>query len=143
MSEISKPSSGNGVTSTDESTGLWYLFILLVLGGVGYWIYTSLYSVVDSGGYVSHTIETSITAQPAWLVGEVKDCLSGTLDANSARLLGYEPGYVAQSIVCDDGPEHKMKVTLKGELSQPEHKWIRWRCTREAEGFGCEQVGAE
>ena len=84
-----------------------------------------------------------LTAQQNWLVGEVKECYSGVLDSKTAVQLGKESGYVAESIHCDDGPEHTIKVTIFGQLKQPEHKVISWRCTRETDSFTCKQTGAE
>jgi hypothetical protein len=101
------------------------------------------YQWTNSQRYVSHTVETSITAQPNWLVGEVKDCLSPVLHCKTAPLFKQETGYVASSLNCDNGPSHTIKVTIHAPLLQPEHKSISWRCTRETEGFSCEQTGAE
>jgi len=94
-------------------------------------------------GYVPHSVESLITVQDNWIIGEAKDCSSSPLNFKAARLIDQEPGYVALGFNCDDGPLHSIKVTLYGHLNQPEHKIAYWRCTRESEGFTCRQTGAE
>lgn len=94
-------------------------------------------------GYAMHSVETLITVQDNWLIGEAKDCSSSPLSFKVARLIDEEPGYVALGFNCDDGPRHSIKVTLYGHLNQPDHKIAYWRCTRESEGFTCRQTGAE
>ena len=94
-------------------------------------------------GYAEHTVETSISAQPNWLVGETKECYSAILDPSTAYHLGRESGYVASSIECDDGPHHDMQVKIYGRLEQPENKpFAIWNCTHNADGFTCRQTGA-
>jgi hypothetical protein len=102
-----------------------------------------IYYAADTAGYVPHSIETSITAQPNWLVGETKECFSPILDAKTAAQLGKETGDPASLIYCDDGPEHIIKVTVFGNLEQLGHKTATWRCTREADSFTCRQIGAK
>ena len=94
-------------------------------------------------GYARHSVETSVSAQQNWIVGEIKECSSLPLRDMEAYRLGKEPGYIAASINCDDGPMHTVTVNLYGRLSQPEDRIAYWRCTRESEGFTCRQTGAE
>jgi hypothetical protein len=94
-------------------------------------------------GYARHSVETLITVQGDWIVGEAKDCSSLPLNFKAARLIGEEPGYVALGLNCDDGPRHSVKTTLYGRLNQPEHRIAYWRCTRKSEGFTCRQTGSE
>jgi hypothetical protein len=94
-------------------------------------------------GYARHSVETSISAQQNWIVGETKACSSFPLRDMEAYRLGKEPGYIAASINCDDGPMHTVTVNLYGRLNQPEHRIAYWNCTRESEGFTCRQTGAE
>lgn len=101
-----------------------------------------IYSALDENGQISHSVETSISAQENWLVGESKGCTSPVLDAKTAQYLHQEPGYVASLVACDNGPQHAIKVTFYGQLNQPDHKLITWRCTRESDGFTCKQKGA-
>jgi len=98
---------------------------------------------ITPDGYAQHSVETSITAQQNWFVGETKECNSSPLDFRVANQLSKEPGYVAASINCDNGPEHMVTVNLYGRLNQPEHRIAYWRCTRKSEGFTCLQTGAE
>jgi hypothetical protein len=101
------------------------------------------YFYASSEGYIPHSVDTSLSAQSNWLVGESKMCHSYALNATNARLSDRKEGSVIGPIVCDDGPMHMVKVTLYGRLEQPEHKFAYWRCTRDADQFTCRQTGAE
>lgn len=101
-----------------------------------------IYSTMDEDGEISHTVETSISVQENWLIGESKECTSPVLDAKTAEYIHQESGYVASFVACDDGSQHAIKVKFYGQLNQPTHKLILWRCTRESEGFTCKQKGA-
>ena len=94
-------------------------------------------------GYAQHSVETSISAQQNWFVGETKECSSFPLRDPEAYRLGEEPGYMTASVHCDDGPVHTVTVSFYGRLVQPEHKIAYWRCTRESQGFTCRQTGAD
>ena len=94
-------------------------------------------------GYAQHSVETSISVGEHWIVGETKECSSSPLRYDAAYRLGKEPGFVAASIKCDEGPMHMVTVNLYGRLSQPKDRIAYWRCTRESEGFTCRQTGAE
>jgi hypothetical protein len=115
----------------------------LVAGTVVY----GIYAFADYEGYIQHGVETTITAQQNWIVGETKECWSPVLDKEIAGKIGKEDGNVTSSINCDDGTLHKMKVNIYGRLNQPEHKLIYWRCTRKSDiysaGFTCRETGAE
>lgn len=112
------------------------ILALLALGG---WI---LFQLLDSTGWVSHTVQSTITAQSNWMVGESKDCFSYTLDAKSAYALGKEPGYALSKVECDNGPGHDISITFWGQENQP-GKWAAlWRCTRSVDSFTCKQTGA-
>jgi hypothetical protein len=117
--------------AASASVGIGAILLLLLMGGWG------------DFHYIPHTVETSISAQSNWLVGEMKDCYSEPLDPASAFLLHREPGYVAESFNCDDGPKHTMTIKFYGRLNQPEHRIAYWRCTRKSEEFICRQTGAE
>jgi hypothetical protein len=124
---------------SDENSGLGCLFILLMMGACGYWVYLW----VDSQGYIQHSVETSISAKQEWLVGEMKDCLSFPLTPKNASVSHQQDGYVGDSLTCDDGPFHRITVKLYGQLEQPGRKVVTWHCTRESEGFTCRQTGAD
>jgi hypothetical protein len=112
------------------------IFLVIILAAAAY-------SAADESGYISHSVETSISAQENWLIGEAKECTSPVLNAKTAHYIGQEDGYVAVFVTCDNGPQHAIKVTFYGQLNQPDHKLITWRCTRESEGFTCKQKGSE
>ena len=107
------------------------------------------YGWLDSIGWISHREDTVISAQSDWLVGESKECMSATLDRDSAAFLGKEVGYAMSFVSCDDGPEHKMKVTFYGRKVQIEYKIASWRCTRNEvsflndNSFICYQTGGQ
>ncbi len=123
-----------------DENGTWGCLVsLVVLGAVGY----GIYGCADSQNFVPHSVETLITAQPNWLVGEMKNCSSEVLDPDMAREFGKEYGYVAEFISCDDGPAHMIKVTFQAPLIQPGHRSIKWHCTRETDSFTCRQTGTE
>lgn len=114
------------------------------LGALLIWYLFQAYDwVVDSSGYVSHSVEASISAQQNWIVGETKPCFSVPLDKNTAKLLNKSVGYVAETITCDDGPYHTIQVKLYGRTEQPKLKVVTWRCTRETDSFTCRQTGLE
>jgi len=114
-----------------------------VIGTIVY----GIYAFADYEGYIQHTVETTITARSDWLVGESKVCYSGTLNSVGAALLGKEVGYAMSSVSCDDGPDHKMKVTFYGRKVQTDHAFANWRCTRNEvsflnnNSFTCYQTG--
>ncbi|HEY5329002.1 MAG TPA: hypothetical protein VIJ79_03885 [Acidobacteriaceae bacterium] len=94
-------------------------------------------------GYVPHSVETAISVDEHWIVGETKACKSYPYIPQSASFFRKGIGYAADSLNCDDGPMHMVKATLYGRLIQPEHRIAYWKCTREPESFTCHQTGAE
>jgi hypothetical protein len=121
---------------------------LLTVAVIGAWItlwWAVFYgfNALSFNGYFPHFVETEISVQPDWLVGEVKECSSPVLNRPIAHDLGKKNGYVAEVMYCDDGPKRAMNVTLFGRLEQPEHRWITWKCRRDATGFTCHQTGAK
>lgn len=97
---------------------------------------------VDATGYVSHTVESTITAQSNWMRGESKNCSSAPLNADTAVALGKPPGYAFSLVHCDDGPEHSIPVTFWGAEDQSGRTVAFWTCTRESDSFVCKQTGA-
>lgn len=134
------------VSDTKETGTGWGCIILFCF--IGYAIYGG-YGWLDSIGWISHREDAVISARSDWLVGESKECWSGTLDSESAALLKKEEGYAMSSVSCDDGPEHKMDVTFYGRKVQTEYKVVSWRCTREQpsflsdNSFTCYQTGGQ
>jgi len=94
-------------------------------------------------GYVPHSVETAISVDEHWIVGETKVCKSYPYIPQSASFFRKGIGYAADSFNCDDGPMHVVKATLYGHLKQPEHAVAYWQCTRGAEDFTCHQTGAD
>lgn len=129
----------------ETATGWGYLVLLCI---VGYAIYGG-YEWPDSIGWISHREDTAITVGSDWLVGESKECWSATLNSEGAALLSKEVGYAMSSVSCDDGLEHKMKVTFYGRKVQPEYKVVSWRCARNEtsflndNAFTCYQTGGQ
>lgn len=133
---------------------------LLLLIFIGYGIYCG-YRWLDSLGWVSHREETVITARSDWLVGESKDCWSApvnywaaqvakyggvTLDKSGSLIDDSMSAYVMSSVSCDDGPQHKMKVTFWGRKMQTDYRTVTWHCTKEqvlfsGNTFTCYQTG--
>ncbi|MFZ1085044.1 MAG: hypothetical protein WAN35_08770 [Terracidiphilus sp.] len=128
----------------ETGTGFGCLILLCI---VGFAIYGG-YGWLDSIGWISHREETVITARSDWLVGESKVCWSAMLNSEGAALLGKEVGYAMSSVSCDDGPEHKMKVTFYGKKLQG-YIVANWRCTRNEvdflndNSFTCYQTGGQ
>jgi len=125
------------------TTGLGWIVLLCIVGSAIY----GGYEWLDSIGWISHREVTVISARSDWLVGESKECWSATQDRIIAALSGKEVGYAMSSVSCDDGQEHKMKVTFYGRKVQAEHAFVNWRCTRNEvsflndNSFTCYQTG--
>jgi hypothetical protein len=134
MSDDKEAAKGWGETAKGwgETAMGWGFLILLCFGG---------YEWLDSIGWIPHQEDTVISARSDWLVGESKECWSAPLDSDIAALSGKEVGYAMSSVSCDDGPEHKMKVTFYGLQVQTEYKVVSWRCTRNEDSFTCKQTG--
>jgi hypothetical protein len=87
-------------------------------------------SLLDSYGLMSHEVESTITAEPNWLVGEIKTCYS------------FDPeGVTLGRIDCDTGhsgvSDRRMKITFYGREKQPEYEVVTWNCTRTEKSFTC------
>ena len=128
-------------TEREELPG-WLSLLLLAALVYGSWWWVQK-NYMDPGGWDSHTVESTITAQTGWMVGESKSCLSIPLDAQIARAVGKEPGYAFFYVNCDDGPERKIQVTFWGAENQQKSKVAYWNCTRTTDSFTCKQTGAD
>lgn len=104
-------------------------------GGVGG------YEQLDSGGWISHTEESLITAESNWFVGETKDCISYPLNVEAATAMHKDYGDATYSINCDSGPQHRIEITFYGKTKQPDTAAVEWRCTRSEGSFECKQTG--
>jgi hypothetical protein len=114
------------------------LVVITVIAAISWGAYEEL----DSAGWIPHNEETIITAQPSWLIGESKECLSyPPFNQAEAYPLGKPVGYAVARMKCDDGPEHQMKIRFFGRMEQPEYASVRWKCTRGEDGFTCYELG--
>ena len=121
---------------------LWIFFSdSLATAGPASWV--DVYDGVMPEGYSRHSVETWVSADENWIVGETKECKSYPLIPVGARYFGREPGDASGSFLCGDGPKHRVSVNFYGRLNQPEHKTAYWDCTRNPESFTCRQTGAE
>jgi hypothetical protein len=130
------------VKSPAASAFVWIGAILLLLS-LGGWGGFDLFHWTPLLSYIPHTVESSITVDQDWLVGESKKCTSVIIPSVLANSIKMKAGYAVLSFHCDDGPFRDMKFRIFGRTEQPEHKVAKWRCTRESEGFTCRQTGAE
>lgn len=124
------------------SASVWIgaILLLLLLGG---WGNFDLFHWTPLLSYIPHTVESSITVNQDWIVGESKECTSVIIPSVLANSINKKAGYAVLSFHCDDGPFRDMKVRIFGRTEQPEHKITKWNCTRESEEFTCRQTGAE
>lgn len=74
-----------------ELPGWLSLLILAALAYGGWWWVETNY--IDPAGWDSHTVQSTITAQSNWMVGESKTCMSIPLEIQIARAVGKESGY--------------------------------------------------
>lgn len=120
----------------------WVSLVVAVAIGVAIW-YGVEESVVPSGSaWIPHDEDSVITAQTNWFVGETKDCHSYPLSAQAAASMNKSVGDAVYRINCDEGPEHKVKITFYGRTEQPESTLATWKCTRKEDSFVCRQTGA-
>jgi hypothetical protein len=91
---------------------------------------------------MQHRQDSVITAESNWFVGESKDCTSYPLDEKTAHGMEKPTGYAISKISCDGGPEHIVKITFLDRTEQPDHSWVRWRCTRNQDSFTCKETDA-
>jgi hypothetical protein len=102
-----------------------------------YWIYTGC----DSLGFISHTSETTITASQAWLIGEIRQCITLPEAEEVARGSKHNAGYALRRVTCGDEPNHDMSITFFGRKDQPEFSEVMWDCTRKDNTFECRETG--
>ena len=107
-----------------------------------FWITADIDRGLDSAGLIPHRVQSSITAQSDWMVGEIKTCQTFPLDPMSAKQYGKNEGYAFQNVQCDSGPTHNMRIEFWGASNQSVNTVAEWNCTRTAESFVCRQTGA-
>jgi hypothetical protein len=112
---------------------IWIVAVVLLLG-----IVYGLVSVLDAAGYISHTRETLINADPSWMVGESRMCYSVPLQPESAPR--HEAWDVTHRVGCGSGLDQYIKVTFHGRTARPELRakfGVSWRCVRREDSFEC------
>ncbi len=110
-----------------------------------YWAFSknpSMPQGIDGTGYISHRVESPITADPSWLIGETETCVSRPLDRDNARILNKPTGYALWGLNCGGSEYRRMPVTFWGSEVQSGIKAAYWDCTRAAESFTCKQTSA-
>jgi hypothetical protein len=125
---------------------LGWLALLVVAGLFFYYTVSSNPSApqpVDSTGYISHKVESTITADPSWIIGESRTCTSNPLDLLSAKELHKPIGYALWGLACGgDGESHRITITFWGSEIQTGTKAAYWNCTRTSDSFTCKQTEA-
>ena len=112
--------------------------VLLLIAALLCW---ATYKGLDSVGWIPHRVDSAITAQENWFVGEAKQCISDSLDEQTAKVWNKPDGSVVEHVNCDDGPEHHVRITFWGQRKQKGIAWATWSCTRESSSFTCKQTG--
>jgi hypothetical protein len=106
---------------------------VLVIGSV-----SALYFVLDAAGYISHTRETLISADPSWSVGESSTCYSIPLEPEYSQ---RHPAWdVTHRVGCGIGLDRYIKVTFHGRTARPELRakfGVSWKCVRREDSFEC------
>ena len=120
-----------------DKVGTLGCLLLLFLGCIFcIWVYQK----IDALGWVRHSVDSTITAQTNWLIGESKGCYTYPILVDPPK--GEKIGYALGQVNCDNGPLHDMKIAFYGRITQPEYGVIYWKCTRKESGFECyEQSG--
>ena len=86
---------------------------------------------LDEKGYIPHSRETSITAEPSWLVGENKACFAMPVGENHD---------VTAAVICDKGPAHNIKIAFWGKVERDDPRaetGVGWKCVKKSDGFTC------
>ncbi len=129
----------------DTFRDLWWLGAVVIIGLFFYYTLSDNPKApqeIDSSGYISHKVESTITADPNWLIGESRTCISNPLDVDSARELHKPVGYALWGLQCGDGDWHKITITFWGSQVQTGKKAAYWNCIRTSESFTCKQTEA-
>jgi hypothetical protein len=107
-----------------------------------FWITADIDRSLDSAGLIPHRVQSSITAQADWMIGEIKSCQTFPLDPTSAKQYGNQVGYAFLNLQCDSGPTRNMRIEFWGASNQSGKTVAEWNCTRTVESFVCKQTGA-
>jgi len=140
---------GAGLAMTeDQRSTSWELVGLVAVVIIGLFFYYTLSSnptaprEVDASGYISHKVESTITADPNWLVGETRTCISSILGPQDAKILQKPVGYALWGLGCGSGEWHRITITFWGSQVQAGKKAAYWNCTRTTDSFTCKQTEA-
>ena len=128
------------MSNSNDSAGLGCLFLLAIVAGIGYWIY----SASNDAGWVPHNEAVDLYFKEEWLVGENKNCtgFQSYPDGpnNSPKLTSLD---CADDATFSTKP-HNITIKFWGKVSRPEMAknglWLSWQCTRTAEGFVCKAL---
>ena len=129
--------SNNNTSQNDGALGSIYFWIGLLVLSVIYGVFAEL----DKAGWISHTKETTITAQSNWIVGENKTCISFPAEPQIAKSLKIENYDVTHKVICDQGEDHNINVTFYGRTERQEKsvqsRGVRWKCIKKTDSFVC------
>lgn len=131
------------MASEDQNPGLGCLVTVAIFAAIIYYSFADnphAPKEIDSTGYLSHKVESIITAQATWMVGESKYCTSFPSEAG---LYNKPEGYAFSYVSCDGGPVRNIPITFWGAEYQLGKKYAKWYCTRTADSFTCKQLGAD
>jgi hypothetical protein len=119
---------GNRAGQRPGPLGIFAISVLLI------WV---IWAAADTGGWVFHDVDTSISVAPTWMVGEVKVCTSAPLPGDLAKQSKLPKGYAVPFVSCGDGYDYfkTFKVRIYGRITQPEHLGIHWSCTRNSDSM--------
>lgn len=124
------------------------LVVLAIVAIIGYALYVTFSSdptvpkELDATGYISHRVESTITADSSWINGEARNCISKPLDAQNASELNKPAGYALWGLDCGGGDFHRITITFWGSTVQAGKKAAYWNCTRSSDSFTCKQTEA-
>jgi hypothetical protein len=134
--------TGNQQAMFKDLGGLAVFMVAILLV---YYIFSSDPKVpkeIDSTGYVSHKVESTITADPNWIIGESRTCISNPLDSLNAKELNKPFAYALWGLQCGDGDWHRITITFWGSAVQVGKKAAYWNCVRTSDSFTCKQTTA-
>ena len=121
---------------------------LVALGVIAFFLYFTFSNSpavpkeIDATGYISHKVESTITADSNWLIGESRTCVSNPLDPTSAEELHKPVGYALWGLQCSGGESHRITITFWGSAIQTGNKAAYWNCARTSDSFTCKQTEA-
>jgi hypothetical protein len=129
----------------EQKLGLGVLTIIAVVALILYYALSDNPNApqgLDATGYISHKVESTITADPSWIIGETRTCITNPLDSLNAGALQKPVGYALWGLQCGPGDWHKITITFWGSAVQAGKKAAYWDCKRTADSFICKQTAA-